>query len=99
MAFARAVVLGSKAILLDEFTANLDPGNVALLENDVRRYNKETGGTVILATHNLYQAKRISDRTAFLFEGRIVEEGPTNNVFKNPKKPLTKRFLSGELAW
>jgi len=99
MAFARAAVLRPKAILLDEFTANLDPGNVDLLENDVRKFNKETGGTVVLATHNLYQAKRISDRTAFLFDGRIVEVGPTKTLFKDPKDPLTKRFLSGELAW
>jgi tungstate transport system ATP-binding protein len=99
MAFARAAVVRPNAILLDEFTANLDPGNVDLLENDVKKFNKETGGTVILATHNLYQAKRISHRTAFLFDGKIVEEGFTEKVFGKPKKTLTKRFLSGELAW
>lgn len=99
MAFARAVVFHPRAMLLDEFTANLDPGNVDLLEHLVQDYKKETGGTIIIATHNLYQAKRISDKTIVLFNGSVLEEGNTSVLFSKPKKEMTKKFLSGELAW
>ena len=54
---------------------------------------------MILSTHNLFQAKRISHHTAVLFDGEIIEEDYTVEIFKNPKNNLTKRFLSGELAW
>jgi len=99
MALARALVIQPQTIFLDEYTANLDPGNVELLEKLIYHYNKETGGTVILSTHNLYQAKRISHHTAVLFGGEIIEEDYTVEIFKNPKNNLTKRFLSGEIAW
>jgi len=99
MAFARATVLKPHALLLDEFTANLDPANVSLLERAVHRFNRDTGSTIILATHNLFQAKRISHRTAIMFNGRFIESGPTVEVFSKPKKKLTKSFISGEMPW
>jgi tungstate transport system ATP-binding protein len=99
MAFARASVLGAEALFLDEFTANLDPANVALLEKEVVRYNARTGGTVVLATHNLFQAKRIAHRTAVLIGGRVVETGPTVEVFSAPRKKTTRDFITGKMAW
>lgn len=97
VSFARAIVFEPKLLLLDEFTANLDPANVKLLEEAVVKYYKETNGTIILATHNLFQAKRLADDVVFIFEGEIVERAKKENFFESPQHQLTRSFLSGEL--
>ncbi len=99
VAFARAIVLRPEVLLLDEFTSNLDPANVRLLEDAVRRYRKESGCTVVAVTHNLFQAKRLADRVTLLLDGRIVEDAPTGTFFENPRRPETRAFLSGEMAY
>jgi len=95
--FARAIVFRPELLMLDEFTANLDPANVKMLESAVTEYNKKTGATIILATHNLFQAKRLAHRVVFLFNGRVVETAEKNKFFTEPEHELTKAFLSGEL--
>lgn len=97
LAFARAIVFKPELLLLDEFTANLDPANVKLLEESVVKYHKETNATIVLATHNLFQAKRLADEVVFLIDGKIVERGEKEAFFSNPQNPLTKSFLSGEM--
>jgi len=99
VAFARAAVLRPEVLLLDEFTSNLDPANVRLLEQATRRYRRETGCTVVVVTHNPFQAKRLADRVGLLLEGRFVEVGPTEEVFETPRRPETRAFLSGEMAY
>ncbi|TLZ63943.1 MAG: phosphate ABC transporter ATP-binding protein [Methanobacteriota archaeon] len=99
VAFARAVVVRPDLLLLDEFTANLDPTNVNILEGAVREYNRSTGATVILVTHNMFQAKRLANRVALLLEGRIVEVGAVPEFFENPKDPRTRAFVTGEYAY
>ena len=99
VAFARAAVLRPEVLLLDEFTSNLDPANVRLLEEATRRYRRETGATVVIVTHNLFQAKRLADRVGLLLDGRIVEVAPTHAFFENPSRPETRAFLSGEMAY
>ena len=92
VSFARAIVFLPELLLMDEFTANLK-----LLEKAVTRYREETKATIVLATHNIFQAKRLADDVAFLYDGRIVETAEKNDFFEDPKDPLTKAFLSGEL--
>ncbi len=99
VAFARAAVLRPEVLFLDEFTSNLDPANVRLLEEATKRYRKESGATVVIVTHNLFQAKRLADRIALLLDGRFVEVGPTQSIFENPSRPETRAFLSGEMAY
>lgn len=99
VSFARAIVFKPELLLLDEFTANLDPANVKLLEESVLAYQKETNATIILATHNLFQARRLADEIVFIFNGKIVEQGDKENFFTNPKNPLTRSFLSGDLIY
>ncbi len=99
VAFARAIVTRPDLLLLDEFTANLDPANVNALEAAVREYNRATGATVVLVTHNLFQAKRLAHRVALLMEGRIVEEGSTQEFFESPKDSRTRAFVNGEFAF
>ncbi len=99
VAFARAIVTHPDLLLLDEFTANLDPANVNVLEAAVRDFNRATGGTVVLVTHNMFQAKRLAHRVALLLDGRIVEEGPVEEFFGRPKDPRTRAFVNGEFAF
>lgn len=96
VAIARAIAIKPEVLLLDEPTANLDPANVMLIEKVIRDVANE-GTTVIIATHNLFQAKRLSDRTAHLHNGRIVEVAKTDELFKSPKSEVTKKFINGEL--
>lgn len=99
VSLARALVLEPKLLLLDEPTANLDPGNVLQIEETIRRVNSERGVTVVLATHNLLQAKRLSHRVAFLWMGELVEVGETKEVFENPKSERTALYLRGEMVY
>ncbi len=99
VAFARATVLRPEVLLLDEFTSNLDPANVRLLEAATRRYRAETGCTVVIVTHNLFQAKRLADRVGLLLDGRFLEVAATREFFENPSRPETRAFLSGEMAY
>ncbi|HYS71956.1 MAG TPA: phosphate ABC transporter ATP-binding protein, partial [Thermoplasmata archaeon] len=75
VAFARAIVAQPELLLLDECTANLDPVNVNILETAIREYRQATGATVLLVTHNMFQAKRLATRVALLLDGTIVETG------------------------
>src|SRR5207244_4026207 len=76
VALARALVLEPEVLLLDEPTANLDPARVGLVEAVVRNFRARSGCTIIWATHNLFQAKRVADRVALLLDGRLVETAP-----------------------
>jgi len=99
MAFARATVFEPSILLLDEFTANLDPRNVALLERAALRFHEEGGATLVIVTHNLFQARRISDRAALMIDGALVEVGPTEEVFERPRDERTRAFVSGEMVF
>lgn len=99
VAFARAVVVGPELLLLDECAANLDPANVALLERAITAYHKGTGATVVVVTHNLFQAKRLADRVGLLLGGRIVETDDVDTFFEDPRDPRTRAFVSGEMPY
>ncbi|GIV97047.1 MAG: ABC transporter ATP-binding protein [Herpetosiphonaceae bacterium] len=98
-ALARALVLQPDALLLDEPTANLDPANVALIEGLIRESNQQHSTTVVLVTHNVFQARRLAHRTALLLDGRLVEVGPTERVFSAPADPRTAAFVRGEMIY
>ncbi len=99
VAFARATVLRPEVLLLDEFTSNLDPANVRLLEAATKRYREETGCTIVIVTHNLFQAKRLAGRVGLLLDGRFLEVAPTQEFFDNASRSETRAFLSGEMAY
>ena len=99
VAFARAIVVRPEVLLLDEFTANLDPANVAQLEAAVAGYHRQTGATVLIVTHNLFQAKRVAQRAGFLFAGRIVEVDDVGRFFTDPKDERTRAFVRGEMPY
>jgi len=99
MAFARATVFEPDVLLLDEFTAHLDPYNISVLEDAVKWYVDEKNSTAVMVTHNLFQAERISSSTAFLFDGKIIERNKTKNIFEDPDDERTQAFVNGEMIF
>ena len=97
VALARALVVEPEVLLLDEPTANLDPRNTSIIEKIILNVNKKRKTTIVMATHNMFQAKRIAQRTAFLFYGKIIEIGKPEQFFTKPKDPRTKAFIKGEI--
>ncbi len=99
VALARALVVEPEVLLLDEPTANLDPYNVALIEGIIASVNQERSTTVVMVTHNIFQARRLSHRVLFILEGQLVELGETHQVFTNPQDPRTAAFIRGEMVY
>ncbi|MFY9606247.1 MAG: ATP-binding cassette domain-containing protein, partial [Thermoplasmata archaeon] len=100
LCFARSTIHDPEILLLDEFAANLDPANVALLEDMIRQYaSKDQERTVIMVTHNLFQAKRMCDRIALMWEGEVVEVADKRKFFENPDDARTAAFVRGELVY
>jgi len=98
VAFARALAVDPEIMLLDEPSSNLDPRNTAVLEEAILRA-KARGVGVVVATHDMNQAERISDRIAFVYDGRVVESGPPERIFDDPRDQRTKRFVAGDLLY
>lgn len=99
VALARALVIRPEVLLLDEPTANLDPYNVSVIEQTVRQLNAEQGTTVVLVTHNVFQARRLAHRVALLLEGRIIEIAGVQTFFTSPQDPRTSAFVRGDMIY
>lgn len=99
VALARALVLHPEVLLLDEPTANLDPYNVGLIENRVRQANQEQATTVVIVTHNVFQAHRLATRVAFVLGGKLVEATRTAQFFESPADARTRAFVNGEMVY
>jgi tungstate transport system ATP-binding protein len=99
VALARALVIEPKVLLLDEPTANLDPYNVGLIEEIVRQQNRARGTTVVLVTHNVFQAKRLAHRVGLMLSGRIIEVNDTAAFFDAPTDSRTAAFVRGEMVY
>ncbi|WP_222914169.1 phosphate ABC transporter ATP-binding protein [Natrinema sp. SYSU A 869] len=98
VSFARALAAEPDLLVLDEPTSDLDPRNTAILERATERARERDHG-VLLATHDMHQAERISDRVAFLLEGELVEVGPPERIFDDPRDERTARFVNGDLLY
>ena len=98
-ALARAMVLQPDVLLLDEPTANLDPYNVGLIEDTVQTLNQEQGTTLVLVTHNIFQARRLAQRVALMLDGRLIETADAETFFQSPKDPRTAAFINGEMVY
>jgi len=96
LCIARALALKPKIILMDEPCSALDPAATVKIEALIRRLSKSY--TVIIVTHNLQQAARISDFTAFLYMGKLIEYGETKGVFENPRNELTEKYITGKFG-
>ena len=98
VALARALLVKPAVLLLDEPTGNLDPYNTGLIEEIVRAENAERGTTVVLVTHDVFQARRLAQRAGLMVGGRIVELAGASAFFTSPQQPETAAFLNGELV-
>ncbi len=96
LCIARALAIEPEVILMDEPTSALDPTAAAKIEQLIRVLAQDY--TVIIVTHNMQQAARVSDCTAFLYLGKLVEYGSTKDIFENPKSELTEKYITGEFG-
>ena len=99
VALARALVIEPRVLLLDEPTANLDPYNVGLIEEIVREQNRARGTTIVLVTHNIFQAKRLAQRVGLLLSGSLIEVQDNPRFFDSPSDPRTAAFVRGEMVY
>lgn len=99
VALARALVLEPRVLLLDEPTANLDPYNIRLIESLIQQHHAAGDTTIIMVTHNIFQAQRLATRVALLLEGELVEAALSPDFFQSPTDPRTAAFISGELVY
>ena len=96
LCLARALAVNPEVLLLDEPTSSLDPATTEKIEELIASLTHRL--TVIMVTHDLAQASRIGDRTALFFDGRLVEQGPTAQLFRAPRCAETARYISGSKA-
>jgi phosphate transport system ATP-binding protein len=96
LCIARALAMNPEILLLDEPTSALDPKSTAHIEELVSQL--KTTVTIIQVTHNIAQAARVSDFTAFLYLGELVEFGPTGKMFTGPKDKRTEEYLTGKFG-
>jgi len=96
LCIARALAVNPDIILMDEPCSALDPAATAKIEALMRKLTEKY--TVIIVTHNLQQAARVADFTAFLYLGRLVEYGDTRSVFENPSSKLTENYITGKFG-
>jgi phosphate transport system ATP-binding protein len=96
LCIARALAMQPEVLLMDEPTSALDPIASSKIEELIHALKKEV--TIITVTHNMLQAARVADFTAFMYIGELIEYGPTNQIFKTPHKELTERYISGKFG-
>ena len=96
LCIARALAMHPEVILMDEPTSALDPIASSKIEELIHNLKKDL--TIIIVTHNMQQAARVSDLTAFMYLGELVEYGATKQIFETPQKELTERYISGKFG-
>ena len=97
LSVARALALQPRLLFLDEPSASLDPYGTKLLEDLLMHMRDDLGMTAVVVTQDIFEARRVADRVAFLHQGRIIEQAPRDDFFTNPRDERTRRFIAGEL--
>lgn len=96
LSIARTLAPEPDVILFDEPTSALDPISTKKIEELMQELRGNI--TMLIVTHNMQQAARISDRTAFMYMGELIEEGPTDKMFTNPEKQMTEEYITGKFG-
>jgi len=98
IALARAFLIEPNVLLLDEPTANLDPNNAVIIEKAIVS-RKSAQRIIVMATHDLTQARRMADEIVHIYNGEIVEDATPEGFFENPKSEISRKFVNGELEF
>nr|WP_297307872.1 phosphate ABC transporter ATP-binding protein PstB [uncultured Flavobacterium sp.] len=93
LCIARAVALRPEVILMDEPCSALDPVSTLKIEELIKHLKNKY--TIAIVTHNMQQAQRVADKTIFMYLGEVMEEGPTDQIFNNPKNEITTNYING----
>ena len=96
LCIARTIAPAPEVILLDEPTASLDPQGTQRIEELL--FDLKASFTIVIVTHNMQQAARVSDTTSFFYLGELVERGPTRQIFTAPKEPRTEAYITGRFG-
>jgi len=96
LCIARAIAVGPEVLLMDEPCSALDPASTRAVEDLIFELRRQY--TIVIVTHNMQQAARCSDQTAFFYEGRLIEVGATTTVFTKPKQQQTEDYVSGKFG-
>ena len=96
LCIARALAVEPRILLMDEPAAALDPRSTARIEDLIRDLRGQY--TIVIVTHNMQQAARVSDITAFFYEGRLLEVDQTNRLFTNPQQQKTQDYITGRFG-
>ena len=96
LCIARALALEPEVLLMDEPCSALDPKATAKIEDLIDELRRDY--TIVIVTHNMQQAARVSDLTAFLYEGQLIETGPTKQIFTKPQKKMTEDYITGRFG-
>jgi len=96
LCIARALAVQPDVLLMDEPTSALDPGSTLRIEDLMAELKKNY--TVVIVTHNMQQATRISDKTAFFLVGELIEFGDTTQIFTNPREKKTEDYITGRFG-
>src|SRR5690606_33712727 len=96
LCIARALAIEPEVLLMDEPTSALDPIATQKIEELIYQLKQEY--TIVIVTHNMQQAARVSDQTAFLYMGDLIEFGATENLFTNPREERTEAYITGRFG-
>ena len=96
LCIARALAVEPEVLLMDEPASALDPIATARIEDLIHELKRDV--TIVIVTHNMQQAARVSDYTAFLYLGRLIEFGPTAQLFENPRRKATEGYITGKFG-
>jgi phosphate transport system ATP-binding protein len=96
LCIARALATDPEVLLLDEPASALDPASTARIEDLI--FELKRAYTIVIVTHNMQQAARISDQTAFFFQGKLIEAGPTDQLYTRPVVKQTEDYITGRFG-
>lgn len=96
LCIARSMAVKPRVLLMDEPCSALDPIATAKVEELIRSLRSQV--TIVIVTHNMQQAARVSEQTAFFYLGELIEYGPTTRIFSNPRQPRTEAYVTGRFG-
>jgi tungstate transport system ATP-binding protein len=99
LGIARALVLDPEILFLDEPTASLDPYNTKVIEDMIIKMREQAKMTIIMITHNIFQAQRLADTVLFMYEGTIVDQGDARQFFEKPEDERAHKFITGQIVY